>query len=50
MSGRPPAHPAQDQAAILADLTRVKAIFQLRAITAAMGIHPDRACAPDPKQ
>lgn len=33
--------PAQDQAALLAALTRAKAVFQLRALTAAMGIHPD---------
>ncbi len=49
MSRRPPARPAQDQAAILADLSRVKALFQLRAITAAMGIHPDSASASEPK-
>lgn len=34
--------------ALLADLAHVKAIFQLRAIVAAMGVQPDTAipCAP----
>ncbi|TKD50200.1 hypothetical protein [Sphingomonas baiyangensis] len=31
-----------DTAAILTDLARVRCIFQLRTITAAMGVHPVR--------